>query len=82
MIKNKIVENRLRGRGSTTIWIMSLNVLFVYFDVTSYVVRGGGSRGKVLMYRNCILLGAVQVSCDQLRGEGALQANFVSYVSN
>ena len=31
---NKCVKNRVGGRGSTSIWIMSLNLLFVFFYVT------------------------------------------------
>ena len=35
-VKNKFVNNRGEGGGSTSIWIVSLNILFVFFDGTPY----------------------------------------------
>ena len=29
-VKNKFVKNRVGGRGSTSIWIMSLDILFFF----------------------------------------------------
>ena len=33
--KEKLVKNRIGGRGSTSIWIMSLYILVFFSDVTS-----------------------------------------------
>jgi len=40
-VKYKFVKNRVGGRGSTSIWIMSLNILFVFFEVTPNLTKLG-----------------------------------------
>ena len=77
-VKNEFVKNRVGGRGSTSIWIMSLNILFFFVEVTPYCLililsrcwsnQGEGDLGRGHPGEHGLVPGEVGALADQQGG--------------